>query len=160
MQEANAISFLPERQPRALTFITANAPTKKAGMYAGLPSFNDPVPWRPLAVLSHFFGCGSATVTIAVRKPGSRGEDCLGKWAAASGSFRLVTRAAASGPERRVPMAECVAPARVHPPDRGADLFPTGAARAALPRRETGTLMCDFRRPVRRRQLVHSAPAQ
>src|SRR6516162_7608801 len=64
MQEANAISFLPERQPRALTFITANAPTKKAGMYAGLPSFNDPVPWRPLAVLSHFFGCGSATVTI------------------------------------------------------------------------------------------------
>src|SRR6516225_6745865 len=65
MQEANAISFLPERQPRALTFITANAPTKKAGMYAGLPSFNDPVPWRPLAVLSHFFGCGSATVTVA-----------------------------------------------------------------------------------------------
>src|SRR6516164_11571909 len=67
MQEANAISFLPERQPRALTFITANAPTKKAGMYAGLPSFNDPVPWRPLAVLSHFFGCGSATVTVAGR---------------------------------------------------------------------------------------------
>src|SRR6516225_5425500 len=67
MQEANAISFLPERQPRALTFITANAPTKKAGMYAGLPSFNDPVPWRPLAVLSHFFGCGSATVSIARR---------------------------------------------------------------------------------------------
>src|SRR6516165_5913856 len=67
MQEANAISFLPERQPRALTFITANAPTKKAGMYAGLPSFNDPVPWRPLAVLSHFFGCGSATVSVTGR---------------------------------------------------------------------------------------------
>src|SRR6516165_302775 len=74
MQEANAISFLPERQPRALTFITANAPTKKAGMYAGLPSFNDPVPWRPLAVLSHFFGCGSATVTVAAGA-GDGGDD-------------------------------------------------------------------------------------
>src|SRR6516165_8771124 len=74
MQEANAISFLPERQPRALTFITANAPTKKAGMYAGLPSFNDPVPWRPLAVLSHFFGCGSATVTVGADIPHGIGE--------------------------------------------------------------------------------------
>src|SRR6516164_7999589 len=77
MQEANAISFLPERQPRALTFITANAPTKKAGMYAGLPSFNDPVPWRPLAVLSHFFGCGSATVSVGVHGEGIAGAGHL-----------------------------------------------------------------------------------